>query len=385
MSTATALLGMVWLLSVGQIGAQAEQAYQLDDQDVITVTVLRHPELSGEFQVPYDGKVNFPGVGVLDVRGLTLEQVAKAIERRLQARLRQPEVYVALKTGRPLLVSVNGEVQKPGQYPIRPGWRVADAIAAAEGLKIPPARAQTLLFRKAQAGQAAPLKVDLAAILIRGDQEANYLLQAGDHLSVQLKETMRVFVTGQVLKPGEYDLELGSGVVEAITAAGGCSENAALSRAVVYRGGESLPVDLARALIAGDLQTNLRLQPNDVVVVPLNLQRCAVLGQVNQPGFYPVPDGKPFYLADAIGVAGGMTPRAVVSKVYLLRLVGNELQRMEVPFLKFLRSGDMSANPLVRDGDVIVLLETRRPETAQVLSSLQTLGILWGSGLLRFK
>ncbi len=154
--------------------------YTLDTGDVIAVVVLRHEQFSGEYTVPPDGNVVFPGVGSLQVRGLTLQGLSDTLRERLRARLRNPEVFVSLKQARPQLVFVEGQLNRPGAHPTQPGWRVADAIAAAEGLKILPERTVATLIRGEQT-----MPIDLPAILHRGDQRTNYLLQPGDLLSVQ--------------------------------------------------------------------------------------------------------------------------------------------------------------------------------------------------------
>jgi polysaccharide export outer membrane protein len=154
--------------------------YTLDTGDVITVVVLRHEQFGGEYTVPPDGHVVFPGVGSLQVRGLTLQRLADTLRERLSQRLRNPEVFISLKQARPQLVFVEGQLNRPGAYPIQPGWRVADAVAAAEGLKILPERTVATLIRGEQT-----VPIDLPAILHRGDQRTNHTLQPGDLLSVQ--------------------------------------------------------------------------------------------------------------------------------------------------------------------------------------------------------
>ena len=88
-------------------------------------------------------------------------------------------------------------------------------------------------------------------------------------------------------------------------------------------------------------------------------------------------------LSDAIALAGGITARALTSRVFILRLEGNELKRLEIPYQRFLKRGDPTANPPVQEGDVIFLAETKRFDYSQVTSALSTLAVLWGSGLLK--
>jgi polysaccharide export outer membrane protein len=354
--------------------------YTLDTGDVIAVVVLRHEQFSGEYTVPPDGNVVFPGVGSLQVRGLTLQGLSDTLRERLRARLRNPEVFVSLKQARPQLVFVEGQLNRPGAHPIQPGWRVADAIAAAEGLKILPERTVATLIRGEQT-----MPIDLPAILHRGDQRTNYLLQPGDLLSVQQKPAIRVAILGEVKRPGNYDLDADSRVIQAIAQAEGVTEFAALKRAFIDRRGEIIPFDLYRASVQGDtsVRNNPPLQDGDVIVVPQNLQRYAIVGQVTRPGYYPIPEGKPFLLSDAIAQAGGMTPRAITSTVTILRMEGNNLKRLRVPYQQFLKRGKLEANPPIQEGDVIYLAEVNRLDLGQILTAVSILNLAERLGWVR--
>lgn len=354
--------------------------YTLDTGDLIAVVVLRHEQFSGEYTVPPDGNVVFPGVGNLQVRGQTLQGLADTLRERLSQRLRNPEVFVSLKQARPQLVFVEGQLNRPGAHPIQPGWRVADAIAAAEGLKILPERTVATLIRGEQT-----MPIDLPAILHRGDQRTNYLLQPGDLLSVQQKPAVRVAILGEVKRPGNYDLDADSRVMQAIAQAEGVTEFAALKRAFIDRQGIIIPFDLYQSSVQGDTResNNPPLQDGDVIVVPQNLQRYAIVGQVARPGYYPIPEGKPFLLSDAIAQAGGMTPRAITSTVTILRLEGDALNRLRVPYQQFLKRGKLEANPPIREGDVIYLAEVNRLDLGQILTAVSILNIADRLGWVR--
>lgn len=352
--------------------------YTLDTGDVIAVVVLRHEQFSGEYTVPPDGQVVFPGVGSLQVRGLTLQTLSTTLRERLSQRLRDPEVFVSLKQARPQLVFVEGQLNSAGAYPIQPGWRVADAVAAAGGLKILPERTVATLIRGEQT-----FAVDLPAILHRGDQRTNYPLQPGDLLSVQQKPAIRVAILGEVGSPGNYDLDVDTRALQAIAQAGGTTENAALRRAFIDRQGVIIPFDLYRASVLGDISesSNPPLKDGDVIVVPQNLQRYAIVGQVAQPGYYTIPEGKPFFLSDAIALAGGLTSRAITSNITILRMDGDELKRLRVPYQQFLKRGNLEANPPVQEGDVIYLAEATKLDLGTLLGAASLLNIFRQLGL----
>ena len=354
--------------------------YTLDTGDVIAVVVLRHGQFSGEYTVPPDGNVVFPGVGNLQVRGQTLQGLADTLRERLSQRLRNPEVFVSLKQARPQLVFVEGQLNRPGAYSIQPSWRVADAVAAAEGLKILPERTVATLIRGEQT-----MPIDLPAILHRGDQRTNYLLQPGDLLSVQQKPAIRVAILGEVKRSGNYDLDAGMRALQAIAQAEGVTEFAALKRAFIDRRGEIIPFDLYRASVQGDTseRNNPPLHDGDVIVVPQNLQRYAIVGQVVRPGYYPIPEGKPFLLSDAIAQAGGMTPRAITSTVTILRMERDALTRLRVPYLQFLKRSKLEANPPIQEGDVVYLAEATKFDLSTIFGAVSLLNLFNQLGISR--
>ena len=373
----------IWCLLAALLAATlvAQPAdYTLDTGDVIAVVVLRHEQFSGEYTVPPDGNVVFPGVGNLQVRGQTLQGLADTLRERLSQRLRNPEVFVSLKQARPQLVFVEGQLNRPGAYSIQPSWRVADAVAAAEGLKILPERTVATLIRGEQT-----MPIDLPAILHRGDQRTNYLLQPGDLLSVQQKPAIRVAILGEVKRSGNYDLDAGMRALQAIAQAEGVTEFAALKRAFIDRRGEIIPFDLYRASVQGDTseRNNPPLHDGDVIVVPQNLQRYAIVGQVVRPGYYPIPEGKPFLLSDAIAQAGGMTPRAITSTVTILRMERDALTRLRVPYLQFLKRGKLEANPPIQEGDVVYLAEATKFDLSTIFGAASLLNLFNQLGISR--
>jgi polysaccharide biosynthesis/export protein len=99
-------------------------------------------------------------------------------------------------------------------------------------------------------------------------------LQAGDTVFVASREEnpFRFFVFGAVAKPGAYQLETETNVLEGITIAGGFTDKASPSRTRVIRmsptGQQVLDVDMNEIIKRGRRDKAVRLQANDVVVVP---------------------------------------------------------------------------------------------------------------------
>lgn len=94
----------------------------------------RWDALGGDLEVAPDGTVAVPTLGVIDVRGLSVDQLESEIAGRLQAKLGlidAPDASVQVLDYPP--VYIVGSVSAPGQYPFRPGMIVVQALAIAGG------------------------------------------------------------------------------------------------------------------------------------------------------------------------------------------------------------------------------------------------------------
>lgn len=87
-------------------------------------------------------------------------------------------------------------------------------------------------------------------------------------------------------------------------------------------------------------------------MVKFSTMRVYVLGQVTKPGLYELDRSR--NLVDAIGMAGGWTKDAAKTKVMLIHMDSNK-PPTKINLLKFLTKGDLSQNPVLREGDVVYL------------------------------
>jgi polysaccharide export outer membrane protein len=97
--------------------------------DALRITVLRHPELSGEFVVTADGTLVHPVYRELRVSGMALSEADAAVRTLLTRFETKPEFVLD-----PLFqVAVSGEVRAPNLYALRPSTTIAQAVALAGG------------------------------------------------------------------------------------------------------------------------------------------------------------------------------------------------------------------------------------------------------------
>jgi polysaccharide export outer membrane protein len=103
--------------------------------DRLTIDVFGIEELAArEVQVDAAGRISFPLAGVVQVSGQTPGEIEATLAERLrQAYVRNPQVTVNLKEAVSQVVTVAGEVKKPGLYPVMGRMTLLQAIARAEG------------------------------------------------------------------------------------------------------------------------------------------------------------------------------------------------------------------------------------------------------------
>jgi len=160
-------------------------AYLIGVDDQVQVSVWRNPELS--VTVRPDGMISVPLVGDVLAGGRTPMSVADAIRGKLGSFVRDPNVTVIVTELRSheylSRVRVTGAVTSPRSLPYRQGMTVLDAVLEAGGPNQFASAERSRLYRQ-QDDESTVMKVELDAILKKGDLETNYRLQPGDIITV---------------------------------------------------------------------------------------------------------------------------------------------------------------------------------------------------------
>ncbi len=134
----------------------------------------------------------------------------------------------------------------------------------------------------------------------------------------QLK-TIRVFVLGDVNKPGSYVVSGLSTISSALYRSGGVSTIGSLRNVQLKRSGRLVStLDAYDLLIRGDTSGDSRLQPGDVIFVPSIGTTVSIGGAVNRPAIYEVK--RLTTAADLVDLAGGLKPEAFPAGARLERI-----------------------------------------------------------------
>ena len=143
------------------------------------------------FQVNASGGLSVPIAGPVDVGGLTPAQAEDRIEERLRAAyVRAPQVSVNVEESLSRYVTVDGEVDQPGNYPLVNNMTLMRSVAAARGAGEFARLEQVVLFRTVN-GQRMAALYDLSAI--RSGAYADPRVYAQDVIVVGNSPARRIF------------------------------------------------------------------------------------------------------------------------------------------------------------------------------------------------
>ncbi len=165
--------------------AYAERAstYTLGPTDLIDITVLRHPEVSGQYTINMEGKIQYEFVGDLPISGYTKEQATDVIAKKLATYIVNPQVTVKIVGYNSKIVYVVGEVGRPGKIFMR-----GDTISVREALLdagLPLLSANTAkasMFTPSDNGKVERRSVNVDDLLYKGDLRQNFVMRPGDTL-----------------------------------------------------------------------------------------------------------------------------------------------------------------------------------------------------------
>jgi protein involved in polysaccharide export with SLBB domain len=253
--------------------------YKIGPGDTLEITFWEgNTPMRQDLLVRPDGRVSFGMVENLPVEGLTASELDAQLTARLGQYFKKPRIDVRVKAYESRTVRVMGALQRSGvigsgtgEYKLLGKTTVLEILTRAGG-PAPDADLKSVRIRR-QDGES--ISLNLYKTIIQGDISQDMVLDDGDlvYLPTLSKETNRIYVFGEVQKPGAYSFS-GSEMrlIDAVSEAGGITAFAQQSETVVVRGDITQPEiinsDLKRLLEKGDRSQNILLASGDMVYVP---------------------------------------------------------------------------------------------------------------------
>jgi protein involved in polysaccharide export with SLBB domain len=151
--------------------------------DVFHMEIVGEKDLPKEYQVASDGTVDLPYIQTVEVAGKEPQEIARLVRKMLmdQKILQDPSVVVTIEEYNSKRVSVMGQVQKAGSFPLTPGLTLILALSEAGGLNSIADRDKVNLTRKTKDGSKT---VVLSVDAITDGRSPDIPLQAGDQIFV---------------------------------------------------------------------------------------------------------------------------------------------------------------------------------------------------------
>lgn len=170
---------------------------------------------------------------------------------------------------------------------------------------------------------------------------------------VEAYNNNRIFVLGEVRKPGQYLFPGRPLLLAALAHAEGLTDKADMHACTIVRGnGMLIEIDLYDLLRKGDQTVNIPLLPEDAVYVRASEEHTFfVLGEVNHPGVFP--RGESVDVVRAIAMAGGYTEDGALQKIHIIRRTQPDKPQLIDVDMSGLMKGQGVTNPLVESGDIV--------------------------------
>ncbi len=161
--------------------------------------------------------------------------------------------------------------------------------------------------------------------------------------------SIRIFLTGEVNRPGAYTVSSLTSLFNALYLAGGPTANGTMRDINLMRNGKSVvSLDLYKFLLQGDNTSDVRLESGDAIFVPVPRARVAIRGKVRRPAIYELTGNE--NARHLLTLAGNALPDAYLERVMLERV--SRQKEWEVIDLNLGESdSDPSSNVILRDGD----------------------------------
>ncbi len=357
----------------------------IDANATIHIVVANEAQLTGDYTVDSAGNITMLYINQVHVEGLTPAQAAAAI-RGVPAGPNQaatgltkfyvsPQVVVSIINTGGIGVDVTGLVSAPRHYTLPSSARLNDVLV----LAVPALNSDLSKVTITHSDTKTQDTVDYRVYLDNKVEAGNPLLRNGDVINVSSSEPLPIYVNvqGQVKSPGRFQVPAGTTAYTALQTAGGPTDTANTSGIVLRHFGVTNTTPFQYEL-AGQTPTDVTLNPvlidGDTLIVPAALitSTYTITGPgVRNPSEYSLPNGAPITLASAIGKAGGLSDRAKIKEVQIVR-TDPKTQAVQT-FKLDATNPNVQGTYLVRPGDNITIGQGNPPSK---IDPFQVLGII---------
>ena len=161
-----------------------DNTFIIGNDDVLSVSVWKEPDISKIVPVRSDGKISLPLAGEVQAAGRTPLALEQDISEKLKSFISEPVVTVIVQQINSQKINVLGMVAKPGSYPLTNAATVLDAISQAGGFRDFAKKKSIYVLRQGADGKQTKLPFNYKEVIKGQNPEQNVRLQPRDTVVV---------------------------------------------------------------------------------------------------------------------------------------------------------------------------------------------------------
>jgi polysaccharide biosynthesis/export protein len=155
------------------------KTFEIGPEDILLIRVWREPELSSAVEVRPDGKITLPLIGEVQAAGQTADALKNKVVEQLSEFINKPEVMVSIQAVRSRRYHIQGEVNRPGTFPLVVPVTVLEALGNAGGFREFANMKKITILRKGKT-----LKFNYNDVVKGKNMEQNIHVENGDFIHV---------------------------------------------------------------------------------------------------------------------------------------------------------------------------------------------------------
>ena len=182
------------------------------------------------------------------------------------------------------------------------------------------------------------LSIEQASSKIRSALSTTYPALRSGRSTVAINlgniRSIKVVMTGEVVKAGTYTLSSLSTVYNALSASGGPNDNGSYRKIQVIRNNKIIStIDVYDFVTGGIQRGNIRLQDQDVINIPVYENRVEMVGEIKRPALFETIKGES--LQNVINFAGGFNNQAYTAKIKVFQNTDKERKLTDISASEF--------------------------------------------------
>lgn len=327
--------------------------YILGPGDELQIGVYGVQEFNGSATVSAEGKISIQYIGQISVSGMTIEAATQKIKASIAkvystVKSGQSQVSVTLNKIRTIRVTVVGGNQ-PGNYSVSSLATVFNALHLAGG----PGKNGSFRNIELIRNNKVLRKIDIYRFLVKGDQSDNIGLRDNDVIRIPAY-SQRVVLSGEVKRPGIFEMKTGETFLDLLSFASGFNEFAyTASVNVEQKTGKEFKV---QDINEKDYSTYIP-RSGDVFKVSRILDRfenrIKIEGAVFRPDAYSFTEG--MRVSDLVSRAEGLKEDAYTKRAKIIRLKSDLSAEIVNIDLGAALNGDLNSNIQLKREDVLTV------------------------------